>query len=270
MQSPYDTLGVSANASDAEIKKAYRKLAMEHHPDKGGDNNKFSEINNAFDTIKDAESREKHQQSQAGPSAFHQQHAHNNPFQDFNSVFDNMFGGFNHQHFRDPRRHQPREIHITYDADIEDVYNNKEINLNISMPNSTLNKPVTIRIPRGITNGVKVGYQGMGPNGMDLVVQFNFKRHPKFTVDIDNNILTTEKIDLKTAMMGGDKILTTIEGKQIKLNIKSGTQSGTKLRIPECGLPRNNMPNGDMYIEIQVSIPKLEPKDLYKTVSEVL
>ena len=110
----------------------------------------------------------------------------------------------------------------------------------------------------------------MGPNGMDLVVQFNFKRHPKFTVDIDNNILTTEKIDLKTAMMGGDKILTTIEGKQIKLNIKSGTQSGTKLRIPECGLPRNNMPNGDMYIEIQVNIPKLEPKDLYKTVSEVL
>jgi DnaJ-class molecular chaperone len=110
----------------------------------------------------------------------------------------------------------------------------------------------------------------MSPNGTDLLVNYSFKRHPKFVADIDNNILVTEHIDLKTAMTGGHRIIDTLEGKQIKLNINSGTQSGTKLRIPECGLPRSNLPNGDMYIEIKVNIPKLESKDLYKTIAEVL
>lgn len=271
MQNPYEILGVSKQANDADIKKAYRQLAKKHHPDAGGDEQRFAEINNAYDSIKDSDSRIKFEQNQFGQSNFQQsQNGFNHHFGDFNDIFNQMFGSMHQPHRRDPRRHQPREIHVTFNATLEDVFYHRDVNLNISMPNSTMSKAVKITIPRGIRNGVKVSYAGMAPNGMDLVVQFNFKRHNKFTADIDNNILVTEHIDLKTAMTGGDKVIETIEGRQIKLNIKSGTQSGTKLRIPECGLPRQNLPNGDMYIEIKVNIPKLQSKDLYKTIAEVL
>tara|TARA_B100000902_G_scaffold325758_1_gene320544 strand:+ start:253 stop:1065 length:813 start_codon:yes stop_codon:yes gene_type:complete len=270
MQNPYDTLGVSRESTDAEIKKAYRKLAMEHHPDKGGDSQRFAEINNAYDNIKDISSR---QNFENDPSNFQQSQnnkgfAHH--FGDFNDIFNNMFGGMHQPHARDPRRHQPREMHVTFHATLEDIFFHRDINLNISVPNSTMSRAVKVSIPRGISNGVHVRYEGQAPGGIDLVVQYNFKRHHRYTADIDNNILVTEHIDLKTAMTGGHKVIQTLEGKQIKLNISSGTQSGTKLRIPECGLPRSNLPNGDMYIEIKVDIPKLESKDLYKTIAEVL
>lgn len=272
MQNPYDTLGVSQQSNDADIKKAYRKMAMQYHPDKGGDDKKFAEINNAYDSIKDADSRMQFEQSQHNPSNFQQSQnngfAHN--FGDFNDIFNNMFGGMHQPHARDPRRHQPREMHVTFHASLEDIFFHRDVNLNISVPNSTMSKAIKISIPRGISNGAHVRYPGHAPGGLDLVVQYNFKRHPRYTADIDNNILVTEYIDLKTAMTGGHRIIDTLEEKQIKLNINSGTQSGTKLRIPECGLPRSNLPNGDMYIEIKVNIPKLESKDLYKTVAEVL
>jgi len=275
MSNPYSILGVSPNADSAEIKSAYRQLAKQHHPDKGGDDKMFAEINAAYDSVKTTEAR---QNFDNDPSNFQQsqsQHNFNNfnpsSFNDgFNDTFNNMFGGMHQPHQRDHRRHQPREMHITFHATLEDVYHHREVNLNISVPNSTMSKAIKINIPRGITNGALVKYAGMAPQGIDLVVNYNFKRHPKFVVDIDNNILYTEQVDLRTAMFGGDRIIDTLEGKQIKLNIKGGTQSGTKLRIPECGLPRSNLPNADMYIEIKVNIPKLATSDLYKTVAEVL
>tara|TARA_B110000046_G_scaffold185963_1_gene230837 strand:- start:1581 stop:2399 length:819 start_codon:yes stop_codon:yes gene_type:complete len=272
MTNPYDVLGVGVDADDTDIKKAYRKMAMLYHPDKGGDDKKFAEITNAYDSIKDTKSRTQFEQSQHNPSNF--QHSQNNNFAhnfgDFNDTFNNMFGGMHQQHQRNPHRHRPKELHVTFHATLEDIFHHREVNLNISIPNSTISKAIKINIPRGITNGALVRYDGMAPNGIDLIVNYNFKRHQRYTADIDNNILVTEHIDLKTAMTGGQRIIDTLEGRQIKLNINSGTQSGTKLRIPECGLPKHNLPNGDMYIEIKVNIPKLELKDLYKTIAEVL
>ena len=98
MQNPYDTLGVSQQSNDADIKKAYRKMAMQYHPDKGGDDKKFAEINNAYDSIKDADSRMQFEQSQHNPSNFQQSQnngfAHN--FGDFNDIFNNILA----EHFK--------------------------------------------------------------------------------------------------------------------------------------------------------------------------
>ena len=261
MQNPYDTLGVSQQSNDADIKKAYRKMAMQYHPDKGGDDKKFAEINNAYDSIKDADSRMQFEQSQHNPSNFQQsQNAFSQNFGNFNDIFNQMFT-------QNVRQRPPTSI--VYHVEIEDVFNSATKNLNISLPNSSITKPVKITIPKGILSGQEVIYQGMSPNGGDLIVKFIIKQKEGYYV-VKHDVIQKLEISLKEAMIGTERIIQTLDKKQIKLQIKSGTQSGTKLRIPQCGLPRSNLPNGDFIIEVYVKIPKLVNKDLDKTFNQVL
>ena len=132
-----------------------------------------------------------------------------------------------------------------------------------------MTKPVKITIPKGIQSGQEVSYQGMSPNGGDLIVKFIIKQTEGYYV-VKHDVIQKLEISLKEAMIGAEKIIQTLDKKQIKLHIKSGTQSGTKLRIPENGLPRSNLPNGDFIVEVYVKIPKLVNKDLDKTLNQVL
>ena len=93
---------------------------------------------------------------------------------------------------------------------------------------------------------------------------------PSITADNNNNLQRISTVPLKTAAFGGEIVINTLDDRSIKVKIAPGTQSGTKLRIPESGLPRRNMPNADLLIEIKVIIPKLDIPDLYKTVQDVL
>ncbi len=255
MNDPYTTLGVSRGSTDAEIKSAYRKLAMQHHPDKGGDSKRFADINNAYDNIKDANSR---QNFDNGPSNFQQSHS---PFtHHFGANFEDVFN----QMFKQQVRHTEVQFHV----DIEDIYQQKNKHLNISQPNGQ-SKAITIGIPKGITHGDQVRYGGMGPNGGDLLVTFLIKKHPEYVVE-QHNVHKRLPITLREAMCGTEKVVRTLDNKDIKLHIKSGTQSGTKLRIPENGLPRRNLPNGDMIIEVKINIPKLSIDDLNRPLKDVL
>ena len=261
MTDPYSTLGISKNATDAEIKSAYRKLAKQYHPDAGGDQSRFSNINNAYASIKDADSRQNFENEKLGPSNFQQsQNSFRQNFGDFNDIFNQMFT-------QNARQRPPTSI--VYHVDIEDVFNSATKNLNISLPNSTMTKPVKITIPKGIQSGQEVSYQGMSPNGGDLIVKFIIKQTEGYYV-VKHDVIQKLEISLKEAMIGAEKIIQTLDKKQIKLHIKSGTQSGTKLRIPENGLPRSNLPNGDFIVEVYVKIPKLVNKDLDKTLNQVL
>jgi curved DNA-binding protein len=259
MSDPYATLGVNRNSSDSEIKSAYRRLAKKHHPDIGGDQQRFSEISSAYDNIKDAQAR---QNFDNPPSNFQQSQS---PFSEnmggFDDIFNSMFG----QGFRQTVR--PNTT-VTFHVDIKDVYNCATKNLNISMPNGA-SKPVTITIPKGIQDGSQVRYQGMAPNGGDLIVNYIFKNHHSYTV-IESDVHVKLGVSLRDALVGSEKIITTLDNKQIKLHIKSGTQPGTKLRIPENGMPRRNLPNGDMIVEIKVLLPSLKVSDLDKLVKDVL
>lgn len=266
MTNPYDILGVDNSSSDADIKTAYRRMAKKHHPDAGGDEKHFAEISNAYDQIKNADSRFNWEQSQTNPSNF--QHA-NNPFRqnfgDFNDIFNQMFG----QHGGNAARGFSRDVDITYHAEMEDVFNCATKQINVTMPNG-MSKPVSINIPRGIQHGSRVKYDGMSPAGGDLYVRFMIKKHISRTIDNNNNIIQKQTIDLKTAAFGGELLIVTLDNRHIKVNIQAGTQSGTKLRIPESGLPRRNLPNADLIVEIKVIIPKLDIPDLYKPVQDVL
>tara|TARA_B100001287_G_scaffold260391_1_gene248437 strand:- start:1131 stop:1934 length:804 start_codon:yes stop_codon:yes gene_type:complete len=267
MSNPYDVLGVNSGSSDEEIKSAYRRLAKQHHPDAGGDQKHFAEISNAYESIKDADARfqhESHQQQGPGPGNFTS--GFNQHFGDFNDIFNQMFG----QHgSRGPMGGYNRDADVTVHVELKDIFDSVTKKINITMPNG-MSKPVSINIPRGINHGSRVKYDGMSPMGGDLYVRFMIKKTTGYTVDNDNNIHKKETITLRQAMFGGEMVVNTLDDRSIKVTIHPGTQSGTKLRIPESGLPKRNQPNGDLIIEVKVIIPKLSIPDLYKPVQDVL
>ena len=262
MIDPYSTLGVGKNATDAEIKSAYRRLAKQWHPDAGGDETKFANVSNAYNMIKDADSRQNFENEQFNPSNFQQSHSpFGHHFGNFEDIFSQMFG----QNMQRPQ--QKPQTNIVLNVNVQDVFDGVTKNINVSYRNAS--KPISVTIPKGLKSGDEVMYQNMSPNGGDLVVKFVINQTPDFYTNA-HNVIKTLTIGVVDAMTGTEKTITTLDKRQIKLHIKSGTQSGTKLRIPESGLPRRNLPNGDLIIEIKVKIPKLNNNDLDKKLRDVL
>lgn len=251
MNNPYTVLGVNTDATDAEIKSAYRTLVKKYHPDKGGDNDKFAEINTAYDSIKDVQSRLQYSDQLASRS-------YENAF-DFEEMFDQTFG----RHFV---KSQNKDVEVTFDISLEDVYNCAAKHVNLTYPNG--NRQVTIQVPKGTTNGSRVKYPGMGENYYpsppgSLTVEFRIKPHSVYTVQ-GHDLVMKLNITVKEAMFGSEKIIQTIDSRQLKLTLKPGTQPNTRLRIPESGLPQRNAANANLYIEIIVNIPSLCEQDLHK------
>jgi curved DNA-binding protein len=272
MKDPYLILGVSRNASDEEIKSAYRTLAKEHHPDKGGSHEKFAEINAAYDSIKNKESRDKlnhHEPSDNQFGGFYR----NNPFENspfgpggmFN--FENIFA----QQFNRAVRNS--DVSVTLYVTIDDVLHNATKIVDVKLPNGQ-SRQVEIKIPVGVTENSKVKYHGFGGNinsaePGDLIVTFKIKKDDRFIIS-EYDIIMKLSISLGEALIGTEKTITIPDNKQIKLKIRAGTQDGTKLRIPESGLPRRGDSNGNLYIEIKVKIPELSAADLDKPLRELL
>ena len=254
MTNPYSVLGVSQTASEDEIKQAYRKLVKQHHPDRGGDEEKFKTINEAYDNIKNPPQQERSQ-------GFHNQ----NDMRGFEDLFKQHFGFTQRQ----PRN---QDIHITYHVTLEELISNTPKDIEVKHNNEVRN--LTITIPAGIYDGVEVKYTGFGQISQpgipgNLIVRYRLKRHPIFVVE-EFNLTKQLNISIREAMLGTEKIITTLDNRSIKLKINPGTQSKTRLRIPECGLPRRGNSNGNLYVEILVDIPKLTEQDLNKLLKDVI
>ena len=266
MSDPYKILGVSKNSNDKDIKSAYRKLAMTHHPDKGGDEKKFQEVTEAYNKIKTQQDRDNLERPSYDPFS---QGGFNTraDFADFENAFNMHFG----------RRQQPkpnpnRDIHITYNITLDEVYDGVNKDIQISLPGNRTTT-VNIKIPRGVKSGNKIKFSGCGDNSYkgftpgDLYVTVIEQTHPRFTRQ-ENNCYVTYSIDLYTAMVGGDLEVQGIEGSRYVLKIKPGTQSGTKLRIPEAGFPiMNTFKTGDLIIQINVKIPAIQ--DVNTTIEDL-
>lgn len=267
MTDPYAILGVAKTATDQEIKQAYRKLAIKHHPDKGGDGDKFAEINAAYDLIRNSELREQYEQSQRQPN--YENSFNSDPWANFQDMFAQQFGGQNP--FQ--QRVKNQDIHITFYATLEDLFSREVKHIDIKFNNKT--KKVSIRIPAGITDGTEVRYSGYGDDSLpgrqagDLYVTYKLKAHPDYTVE-EFDLVKRLNISIRDAMLGSEQIIKTLDGRNLKVNINPGTQSKTRLRIPESGLPRRNLPNGNLYVEINVTIPKLTITDLDRPLKDVL
>jgi len=240
----YSVLGVSRNASDAELKQAYRKLAMQHHPDKGGNPDKFKQINEAYDTLKDPAKKA----------------AYDNPQPSFNTSnmggFEDIFSQFG---FRQQRRVNP---HITIAARItlEEAYSGKDMIASYRLRGGQ-EEIVEISIPAGARDGNKIRYAGMGEylspgQRGDLFVLIQVVPHSRFTLNGDN-LFTSVKHNVFDFVTGGSVEVQTIEGTKVKINIPQGTQPGTKFSVSGYGMPVvNTRQKGAMIVQLDAFVPR--------------
>ncbi|WP_452228067.1 MULTISPECIES: DnaJ C-terminal domain-containing protein [unclassified Lacinutrix] len=280
----YKALGISKTASEKDIKKAYRKLARKHHPDLNPNDKeaekKFKEINEANEVLSNPENRKKYDQygehwqnSEAYEQAKQQQSRQQRAYQgqsgpsggyserDFEDIFGNMFGGQSSGRGERNSRFRGQDFNAELQLELKDVYEDHKRTLTVN------NKNIRITIPAGVENGQTIKIKGHGgkgvnngPNG-DLLIQFSIQNHSKFKRDKEN-LYATVDLDLYTAMLGGDLMVDTFNGK-VKLTIKPETQNGTKVKLKGKGFPKYKKEgHGDLYITYQLKTPtKLTDKE---------
>lgn len=248
----YQTLGVSKQATPDEIKKAYRKLASQHHPDKGGDTAMFQKIEEAYRILSDPQKRKEHD----NPS---------NPFnfQDFGSEFpggfhfnvngfEDFFGQmFNQRQPQNPHRQQVYRTAIN--VTLEQAYFGGEHHMQLQTPNG--NKMVKIEIPKGVHNGNQVKLNDI-IDGAALIVEFRVYKHLKFD-RVGNDLVSNYSISVLDLIVGSTFEFTTLGGTTLEVKVKPKTQPNTQLKIAGKGMPiigASSM-HGDQIILLKPYIP---------------
>ena len=255
----YNTLGISKSASEADIKAAYRKMAMKHHPDRGGDEKKFKEVTEAYETLSDPQKKQMLDMG-VDPNAQHTSYRQGSPFEfhfntgNFEDVFSNFgFGG------RPVRKNKTLNVNI--EVTLEDILKGRVIDAEIGIPNGN-KRLVNIEVPPGIENGQQIRYRGMGEHTLkdvppgDLIVNVFVKEHPIFQRQGDM-LMIKKFISPWDAMLGSDITIETIDKKTLTIGIPAGTQPDTVLSCRGEGLTNmRTKVRGNLLIKIQIEIPK--------------
>jgi len=273
----YKVLGIDKNATQEEIKKAYRSLARKHHPDLNPNDKeahkKFQQINEANEVLSDPEKRKKYDQygkdwqhseqfEQARQSQQRSQGFGRETFtgdfdeNGFSDFFTSLFGNMGSNSFR---QRQTKFRGEDYEAELQlnltDLYKTHQQVLTVN------GKNIRITIPAGVENGQRIkikGHGGLGINGGpggDLYITFHVINNTRFRRD-GNDLYTTVDIDLYSAVLGGEITVDTLDGK-VKIKVKPGTQNGTKIKLKGKGFPvyRKDGELGDLIITFQINIP---------------
>jgi len=257
----YSTLGLKKGASEDEIKRAYRSMAMKHHPDRGGDEKKFKEIEEAYRFLSDPEKKKivdlggdpnSHPGMRGG---FYNQ----GPFE-FHFGSGNFEDIFNQFGFRQPLRRN-KSLNITVEIFLEDVLTGKIINAEIGLPGGK-KKIMSIEIPPGVETGQQIKYQGMGDDSLpnlkpgDLIVNIIVAPHKMFRRDSDS-LIYDRHISVWDALLGTEIEITTIDNKNLRVSIPAGTQPETVLSCKGEGLPNiRSKTRGNLLIKIKIEIPR--------------
>ena len=277
MKDYYKILGVSEEASADEIKKAFRKLAVKHHPDRGGDEKLFKEANEAYDTLKNSNKRQEYDTMRKFGSSMGGQ---GSGFRFTSGNFDEFFGGDFFEEFMSgvsgrgrryrQRPRQNRDVRLSLTLSIKEVIKASERTLSFRLP-SGRDEVVQIKIPAGVQSGVTFRYTNMGddtdqnlPRG-NLLIKVNVLDSDGFTRK-QNDLYTDKTIDAFQAMRGCEFTIRDLEDNIVKIKVPAGTQPGSILRVKDKGMPVHETLNirGNIYIKIHVTIPKLNENQLNK------
>lgn len=268
----YSLLGVSKNASQEEIKKSYRKLAAQHHPDRGGDTKKFQEIQAAYDVLGDPEKRAEYDNPQPQMGGFHFQQGGMPP--GFEDIF-RAFGGNPFEGMFQQRQRRNHHLNIQTQITLEEAYNGKNLIATIRLP-SGKEQLIEVKIPPGIHSGTTLRLNGLGddthpnlPRG-DIHLTVTVQPHTEFHRNGDDLIRIFE-INCIEAMLGTKKSITTIDNKLLEVTIQPGTQPEQILSIHGYGMPNinDNRFKGRLLIHIKIKIPT-ELSDSQKTLLKQL
>ncbi len=303
----YETLGVSKDASQEDIKKAFKKLARKYHPDVAKDQpdaeERFKMVNEAYEVLGDPEKRQKYdtlgpgwQQGQdfGGQSGYPgdgQYEYHFGGSTGFSDFFESLFGGraggdpfgaFGGRGSRPPRSNRPmagEDIEADLLVRIEEIMtgSTREVRLTRPTADGRAGKETTIRvkIPKGIADGQRIRCAGLGYPGVhggregDLYLRVRLERHPRYTPD--GHDLDSELVLAPWEVVLGASVMIPTPHGEVKMSVKPGTQPGTKLRLRGKGLPTGKEGHGDLYVTVVVEFPETvseEERALWKALAE--
>lgn len=293
----YETLGVSRNASDADIKRAFRKLAREYHPDVAKDKKKaeekFKEINEAYEVLSDPAKRKKYDQlgpgwksgaefrpppgwgSFGGRRGFrgtgsagqeYEFHFGGTGFSDF---FEQLFGsmgrgGFGSRFGRQSAFEEQdlaergRDIEGDLMVTLEEATHGSV--RSVTVRHDSRSESYQVKIPAGVTEGQRLRVAGRGEAGTgggqagDLFLRVRLARHPDFEVE-DHNLIHEAELAPWEAVLGTSIPVPTLDG-HVNIKIPPGTQNGQKLRVRGRGLPRRDGAQGDLIVVARVELPQ--------------
>jgi len=280
----YKILGVKKTASDSEIKKAYRKLAMKYHPDhtKGDKSAEetFKKISEAYAVLSDQEKRK--QYDTFGSAGFQQRYSQEDIFRgsDFESILNELFGGSGRfggggrgmrfsfdggsplGSYQRQQQPHPKGSDLEYELPLtleEVAAGTQKI---VSFQHKGRSEKITVKIPKGMISGKKLRITGKGepspyggPAG-DLYIKAKVLHHPVYDVQAQDLYINRD-IKLSEAILGTNISVPTLSGKELKLKIPAGTKHKTKMRLSGHGLPHmHGKSQGDLYVHIHVNMPK--------------
>ena len=293
----YAILGVERGADDAAIKKAYRKLARKYHPDVSKDpagEEKFKEVSEAYETLKDAEKRAAYDQlgshqpgenfrpppgwgKQFGDSHFSSEDI------DLSDLFASLRGGRSSSGGRPPRPMPGQDYELTAQISLSDSYEGTLLDLNVTVPEYDANgiprrvkRVFKARIPKGATDGQRLRLRGKGGKGYnggrdgDLYLNIVLHAHPLFRVTGHDLYLDLPLTPWEAAF--GASIDVPTLGGTVRLKVPPGTQAGQKMRLSGRGLPKPHEGAGDLFAIVQIVVPTVlseREKTLYKELAEV-
>lgn len=273
----YKILGVSKDVSDAELKKVYRRLAREYHPDSNQDNAtaeaKFKEISEAYSVLSDKEQRAEYDQIRAMGAGGARFTAGGQGGQGFDDIFGGMFGGgggrgtqYNFQQGggyddifnmfggggpRGPLKGQ--DVNATTTIDFETAVNGHTVTLQTSHGN------VKVKVPAGVADGQKIRVRGKGSPSQtggapgDLMLTVTVRKHPVFERD-GLNLKFKLPVTFTEAVLGATVEVPTLGGSTVKLKVQPGTPSGRIMRVKGRGI-KTSKGTGDLLAEVQVAVP---------------
>ena len=257
----YSTLGVNKGANAEEIKKAYRGLAMKHHPDRGGDSAQFQKIQEAYATLSDDQKRQEYDFGQQNPGGqqFHF-HSGNNPFGDVFNQFG-FGGGFGGPFGFQQRRPQNSTVAITIEITLEEAFTGKTLDAEIQLSNGK-KKLINVEIPAGVDTNSQIRYQAMGEDtipGMppgDLIINIRIRPHAVFKRE-NNNLIFEKSLSVWDAILGTDITFHTLDGRQLSVAVPPGSQPETMMMCKNEGMRDvHSGQRGNLYVKLKIQIPK--------------
>ena len=241
----YRILGIDKTASESDIKKAYRKLASKHHPDRGGDADTFKQVQEAYDVLSNKSKRSAYD----SPQGFY---TNRNNFDDLVSSY---FKDFNvHVNMRQ----QMRDTRIVLRIELEDVARGGPRLISVNNRNSST--PVEIDVPQGILDGETVRYPNL-LNNQDLVVEFRINSHPEWRRE-GLDMWCEKQLNFWELVVGTEVIVKDILGRSVNLKVPEKTKPDSSLRLKARGLERQGHNTGDIFVKIRATLPDDIPDDI--------
>ena len=281
----YDILGVKKNASADEIKKAFRKQAQKHHPDAGGDEETFKNINEAYEVLSDPEKKKEYDRfgtvggfggqgggwpgGQAWPGGNSRTYTYSSSNGsggfDWGDLFSNIRNGDgafgSNWDFNINRKRKGQDLQASIELTFDEAFSGTTKRVSIKIPSTGETESVTVKVPQGAVDGGRLRFRGKGEYGAnggergDLLVVTKVKAHPIFSRQ-KADVLMELPVSIDEAILGASVVVPTPDGSRVKIRVPQGTQDGRVMRVKGKGakqLQGNGF--GDLKIKVVVQIP---------------